>query len=250
MSENLHVGHRDRLKNRYLNEGLESFEQHEILELMLYPHIPMKDTNPIAHELLLRYGSLSAVLEAHPEDLVTVNNMTKAAALYLSLAKDVFKAYQKDKIKSKTTILNRSSAINYLYPLLAHNTIEEAILICLNIKHKIIKTTTLARGDENKCNITVKHIVELVLRHKATFVILAHNHPSSNPEPSIDDISFTRSCCLILKMLGITLIDHFIIGGEEYYSFDEKGYLERFRQESNKLTLLQIAEKMETEKLL
>lgn len=224
--DNVHSGHRKRMKNRFLAEGLLNFEHHEVLEFLLYPFIPYKDTNPIAHDLINTFGSFSSVIDASPQDLLTVKNMTENAAIYLSSLKDFVKIYSIDKKALKKKIINKAEAVEYLKILIGLSSIEEVYLMCLDIHSQLLQTIPIAKGTENKCNLTIKGILEIALRCKAKYIILSHNHPSGNVEPSIKDISLTNQLYYICTLLGIKLIDHIIVSSSNHYSFDDNNMLQ------------------------
>lgn len=246
---NVHKGHRERLKQRFLEEGLNSFAPHEILELFLYPYIPQKDTNPIAHALIERFGSLTAVIESNPSDLASIPNMTTNAAIYISLLKQIIPLYLSEKSKLPETIGNRFQALEYFQALIGLDGAEQVYLLCLNSKSKVLKTEHLAEGNISKCNLSIKSIIETSLRHKAFYIILSHNHPSGDCSPSLQDITFTQYLHYTAKMLNITLIDHFIVSRESYFSFSDNNMLQLANATADTSNLLLAENIINTERL-
>ncbi len=222
----LHKGHRGRLKSRFLAEGLDSFEDHQVLELLLFQVIPRLDTNPIAHRLMHRFGSLSAVLEADPGDLSSVEGVGSSAAAFLSLIPHVTRRYFQDRVKNSRRPLNSAeSAAEYLIPLMAGRSEEVFYLICLDSQLKILYPALISEGTVKDALVHPRLVVESAVRHKASSVILAHNHPSGSIKPSTHDHKLTRNLVHALGGININVVDHIIVAGDRIYSFSKEGVL-------------------------
>ena len=221
----MHEGHRERVKNRFLNEGLDSFEQHQILELILFYSIPRKDTNSIAHYLINKYGSLSGVLEADPKDLINVPGVSNNTAILLTLIPSLTRIYLKDKWGNKPVLDSPVKAGEYLLSLFCGKKYEVFYLICLDAQNRLNYAAQVFEGTINEAPIYPRLIVETALRHQANSVILSHNHPGGTLYPSDADIDATKKIISLLDSISIQVMDHIIVADDKYFSFAEKGLL-------------------------
>ncbi len=222
----IHSGHRARLRKRFVREGLERFEDHQVLELLLFQAIPRQDTNEIAHLLLKRFGALSAVMEADPRDLATVPGMGEAAATFLSLIPPLTRRYLHDRTTRNKPFLNdpyRASA--HIVPLLAGRTEEAFYVLCLDNRCRLLFPALLSQGTVSETAVHPRQVVEVALRHKASNIILAHNHPSGTFKASPHDINLTLILQRALISIGIHLVDHVIVVGLKSLSMASQGYL-------------------------
>ena len=195
----IHDGHREKMRRRFLETGLEGFADHEALELLLYYAIPRRDTNPIAHALMERYDSLSGVLNAPVEDLEKVEGIGESAAILLSL---VSRLSRKARIAdaSQETILNSSERAGaYLLERFAGERRELVFLLCLDRKGRLLACKRLAEGDVASADLNIRKVVEMALLTSASAVILAHNHPSGVAVPSSNDEAATRQAAEALR---------------------------------------------------
>ena len=194
-----HGGHRARLKARFVREGLSSFEDHNALELLLFYAIPQRDTNELAHRLISEFGSLSGVLDASVEALMRVDGVGENTAVLLHMLPGMFAKYEQDKVRTDALVLNSAQkAGEYLVSLFVGKTTETFIAVCMNHKCKVTNT-----------------------------VILAHNHPAGVAAPSAADIEATRHIIMTLRSLGITVNDHFIVAGKDWFSMATNSKLKR-----------------------
>ena len=224
--QQLHKGHRERLRERFLREGLDNFEDHQVLELLLFQAIPRFDTNPVAHRLMQRFGSLSAVLEADPKDLAVVEGVGTNAAAFLSMVPQVTRRYFLDRIKHARKPLNTSeAAAEYLIPLMAGRSEEVFFVICLNSQLRVLYPALISEGTVKDALVHPRHVVEAAVRHKAASVVLAHNHPAGSPNPSSHDHKLTKHLVQALGGINVTVVDHIIVAGELIYSFQREGTL-------------------------
>ena len=225
----LHKGHRDRLRERYLREGLDNFEDHQVLELLLFQAIPRLDTNPIAHRLMQRFGSVSAVLEGDPKDLAAVEGVGANAAAFLSMIPQVTRRYFLDRIRHTRKPLNTSeAAAEYLVPLMAGRSEEVFYVICLDSQLRVLYPSLISEGTVKDAYVHPRHVVEAAVRHKAAAVVLAHNHPAGTVKPSNHDHSITRRLVQALGGIDIKVVDHVIVAGEQFYSFAREGTMPEF----------------------
>jgi DNA repair protein RadC len=225
-SENLHSGHRERLRRRFLEEGIDSFEDHQVLELLLFQVIPRGDTNLVAHRLIQRFGSLSAVLEADPQDVASVEGMGAKAAAFLSMIPQVTRRYYHDRVLRDRPKLNSSAAVaEYLIPLMAGRPEEVFYVLCLDTQCRVVYPALISEGTVKEAAVYPRHVVEVAIRHRAASVILAHNHPAGTSTPSPQDHHLTRLLVQALGPLDIKVLDHIIVASNNAYSFASEGVL-------------------------
>ena len=225
MDKKVHSGHRQRVKTRYIAEGLDSFEEHEILELLLFYCIPMKDTNELAHLLIEEFGSLASVFESSTSDLIKRCGISENTAVLISLIPSLSRRYLKAKWGDKPILNSSTKAGEYVVSLFAGRIYEAFYVICLDTQNRVNYPALLQEGTINEAPVYPRLIVETALRHKANSVILAHNHPGGSLRPSNADIEVTKRICNALEAISIKVVDHIIAGGEKFYSFAEKGLL-------------------------
>jgi len=219
-------GHRQRLRERFLESVLDGFHDHEVLEFLLSFAIPRKDLKRIAKGLLEKYKSLSAVLDASSERLEKEDGMGPYSAVFLSLMPRLVERYQQDRWKDRPVLSSTRDAVAYLFSLLGTERNEVFYVLALDSKNSVLAGEDVQRGSVNRTAVFPRQVVEVVIRHRATAVILAHNHPGGDPTPSASDRQLTRKLKRILNDLDIHVHDHIIIGGPKYFSFAEQGELE------------------------
>jgi len=222
----IHDGHREKMRQRFLKSGLESFADHEALELLLYYAIPRKDTNPIAHALMERYGSLSAVLTAPVEDLKNVAGIGESAAVLLKMAPQIAK---KARIADaeKEIILNTVSRVGaYLLERYDGEKHEVLYQLCLDRKGRLLVCKCLNEGGISSAEMDVRRLMENAILTQASGVILAHNHPSGIALPSAEDIAATSRAKEALKTIDVELVDHIIVADGDFVSMQRSGYLQ------------------------
>ncbi len=220
---NVHAGHRLRLKARFHKEGLEHFEDHNVLELMLFYTVPVKDVNETAHELLKRFGSFSAVLDAPAEELKKVPLITDHTVTFFKLLPQVYQRYADDKASAKNMITDTKSAGAFIVPKFIGKKSECVILLCLDSKNKVLHSSTIFEGSINSTQISMRMITEQLLRYNATAAIIAHNHPGGIALPSRDDIETTKKIKTALALVNIDLLDHIIVSDDDFVSLADSG---------------------------
>lgn len=221
----VHDGHRQRKKEQFRMHGLDAFADHEVLELLLYYAIPRRDTNPVAHRLMERFGSLDGVFSATVEELEEVEGMGKNAATLLALWMPLYRRVR-TKPTAKEVILNSTEqAGRYFMDLFFGMRREELYEACLDAKGKLLACCRIAEGGVDAVNISTRRLVENALKCGASAVILAHNHPSGIALPSPDDNTTTLALWDALRAVGIPLIDHIIVADEDYVSLHDNGLL-------------------------
>jgi DNA repair protein RadC len=239
-----HEGHRARLRERFVGSGLPAFHDHEVLELLLGYAIPRRDVKAIAKSLLSEFHTLAAVFDASREDLVRIDGIGERAAVLIRLIPRLLERYQQDRWGDTESISSTSDAVAYLRSLLSTEREEVFYLLALNSRNALIAREALGggggnrpgtrlvareqlqRGTVNRAAVFPRLVVEAALKHRATAVILAHNHPGGDCRPSSADRQLTLKLKKILSDLDIALHDHIIIAGpDKSYSFAQQGEL-------------------------
>lgn len=215
--KNVHEGHRERMRNKYVNKGIEVFEQHEILEMLLFYAIPRKNTNDIAHRLLEACGSLSAVFDA-PIDILMQQGLSYNAAVLLHMIPDLSRAYQSDKFDIEEKIITDENIGKKMVHLFAGKNEECVYAFFLDAKGKEKYSGIISKGDASSAPLFSKDIVSIAARCKAVTVIIAHNHPSGVAFPSRADLEATADIADALDTIGIHLADHIIVADRDYIS--------------------------------
>ena len=214
----IHDGHRQRLKDRFLKEGLDHFEDIQVLELLLFYCIPRQDTNPLAHALLDHFGALPRVLEAEPAELKKVPGVGDSVATFLPLVVAANRYYMVKRRDNETILPTLEECGRYMVPFFHGRKNETVFLLCLDAKCKVITCTEVGEGSVNSAAVPIRRIVEMALGANATSVVLAHNHPSGLAIPSGEDVQTTRRLGVALEAVEIRLIDHIIVADKDYVS--------------------------------
>lgn len=220
----IHDGHRQRLKERFRTEGLDNFDELQVLELLLFYCIPRQDTNPLAHRLLDHFGSLSQVLEAPIGELEKIPGMGQAAATFLHLVRDAGRYYHVNRSRQEKILTTTEKCGDYLASYFIGRRNETVFLLCLDAKCKVLCCKEIGEGSVNSAGIPVRRIVETALGVNATTVVLAHNHPSGIALPSAEDVQTTHRVAAALDTVDILLADHIIVADRDYVSLAQSGY--------------------------
>lgn len=226
MDGKLHEGHRQRLKEKFVNDD-ERLEDHELLELLLFYAVPRKNTNEIAKHMIKEFGTLSDLCEANPKDISNACKVSDHTATLISLVSKVSKRTSLiNENKMKTMKLNMpETAGNHAKTLFGGSGYEQFYLICLNSQKRITNSALVQKGTLNEVPVYTRLVVELAIRHKAHSVILAHNHPGGSLTPSQEDINITRAIETALETINITVNDHIIVSGDSYVSLKQQNYI-------------------------
>jgi len=209
-----------------MNEGIDAFEDHQVLELLLFFAIPRRDTNELAHLLLKRYGSFSAVIEADPVDLAQTEGVGEGAATLLSLVPALTRRYLVDRARHERHALTTTErAAEFLVPFMAGRANEIFYVLCLDTQCRVIVPALVEEGLPDRAHVEPRKVVEVALRHKAHSVILAHNHPTGQAKPTTADHRVTQALVAAFNAIGIAVRDHLVIAGEEWHSLARAGDL-------------------------
>lgn len=221
----VHDGHRQRKREQFLRSGADSFAPHELLELLLFYAIPRRDTNPLAHELISRFGSLQGVLSASVEELLETPNLGYNAAVLIKLVAPLYRQAILTAEAAETVLDTRERVGSYFRDIFIAQPTEAMYQLCLDAKGRKRGIYKISEGDLCSVNLNVRRIVENALRVQAVIVVLAHNHPSGVALPSQEDRLATRMVENALSSIGVKLADHIIVADQDYVSMAESGLL-------------------------
>ncbi len=213
-----HHGHRERMRNRFIKSGLNSFEQHEMLELLLFYALPRVNTNPIAHELINQFHSLSGVLDADMQDLKQIKGISENAAVFLKLIPQISQQYQIDRLNEHQTLDTEKKIQEFIQAKFCCCTEERVILLCLGEYLQLIDCSEISIGTVNGVTFDVHRIVECAIRNHSKKIILAHNHPHTEAIFSDADLFTTENLKNVLEGVQIQLLDHVLIGKQGDFS--------------------------------
>lgn len=221
----IHEGHRQRLKERFLEQGMDSFTSFQAIEMMLFYCIPRQDTNEIAHRLMERFGSFSQVLDASYEELCSVKGIGANAATLIKMFPAVARYYDVDKSKfNEGPLLTIEACGAKLQPHFRGRCNETVFLLCIDAKGKELCCKMVGEGGINSAGVPIRRIVEISLQAKATTVVLAHNHPSGIALPSPEDVTTTQRVATALDAVDVILADHLVFADDDFTSMVQSGY--------------------------
>ena len=218
---NEHEGHRSRLRETFQRSGIEGMPDHQVLELLLTYALPRVDVNPLAHQLLSRFGSLTEVLSARSDQLRQVPGIGESAAVFLSLLGEVDRRMllQRFSGQGRQPVLGTPSSLGrYMMALSLHDRYETLRLVCLNKKYELIHAGVVSSGSLTEVLADPRPILETALIHKACFIALSHNHPSGDVSPSREDEDAAMRIEKAAEAVGIGVADQFILGRGAAYS--------------------------------
>lgn len=224
--ENIHSGHRERLKKRFLNKGIESFEDHEILEMLLFYSISRRDTNPIAHSLCEKFGTLSKVFDANFDELMQVKGISEHSALLIKIIPQLCQRYTADKTLAKRMNLSTTRAMTeFSKTLFVGKNHEEFYVICMDSYSKLLTYKKISEGTLNATMLDLRQLAATVIHHNASRVFVTHNHPSGTSLPSSADIESTKRILNLLNSIGVVFDDHIIVSDKDTTSLASLGML-------------------------
>ena len=212
----MHKDHRKHTKDRFLSEGLDSFEPHNVLELLLFYSIPQKDTNETAHMLINRFGSLSAVFDAPYDDLLTVPGISEHSATLIKLIPAISRRYAMEKNSKVTKLSSIEDIGKYLVARYLGVTEETVLLLLLDNKFGLIDCVKVHEGSVNSSAITMRKLIETALFKRASMVVLAHTHPPGVALPSSDDLFTTQQVKRAFDLVEIGMLAHIIVAGDTF----------------------------------
>jgi DNA repair protein RadC len=224
-------GHRERLRKRFLEGGLERFSDEEVVEFLLTLGTPRGDQKLSAREALKQFGSLSGVLSAPMEKLTGIKGIGPKNALYLKLVHQVAGRFLKDRAEGNAFFGSSKAVFDYLFHSMRDLKREIFKVLFLNRKNELILDQDVFFGTLAGSAVYPREIMTLALEHKAAGLVFVHNHPSGDPSPSPEDKRLTRDLVWAAKLLMVQVLDHIIIGNNTYYSFADDGLIKRFTNE-------------------
>lgn len=219
---NPHAGHRERMRKRFLENGLDGFSEHEILEFLLFYVHRRANTNEIGHDLLQTFGSLKGVLDADYEALLRVKGVGEQGAVLIKMIPQLFAAYQNSGAKKRrlSTVEEQSA---FFMTRLMYEPDEVVVLACMDDRMQMLHCTEIARGIPNQVNISLQKLMRITLQIRCTAVFLAHNHPGGRAVPSFEDVRTTNLISRALHEVGVALLDHFIVADGKVISMKQSG---------------------------
>lgn len=218
MKDNVHEGHRGRLKERFLEQGIDSFEAHNILELLLFYSIPRRDTNEIAHDLLKNFGTLKGVFDADFNDLIKIDGIKENSATLIKLIPAIARAYATDKYSSNFIFDTAEKIGEFFLDKYVGEKNEIIYLLLLNNRYEMLDIVKLHEGSVNSALISPRKIIDLVVKYNASMIVLAHNHPDGNAYPSMDDIETTADLMSTFDSVDVRLLEHYVVSNNDYYT--------------------------------
>ena len=220
-----HKGHRQRMRERVQNYGLDSLAEHEALEYILYLTNAQKDTNGIAHDLIDRFGDFAAVLEASEEELCTVEGVGPASARMLHLLPQICRYYGRSRTSTTRCIKTTEQMGSYLMAKFAWSDYERAMLVSLDSRRRVRAAVWLREGTSDRVSLDIKDVVAAAIKGGTDAVVLCHNHPNGVPLPSREDLAATENIVRALGLVKIRLRDHIILAENDYFSMRESNRL-------------------------
>lgn len=220
-----YLGHRKRLRERFQKTASKGLHDYELLELLLTYAIPRKDVKPIAKNLFKRLGSISGVLDASQDELQKVKGVGPVSTTLIRLVKELCAVYLSEKMRHKDVLSSPQAVLDFARLKLGGLHYEAFMIIYLNTKNEVIDYEIVHEGTINRAIVYPRRIIESALGHHATGLILVHNHPSGNPQPSEDDKRITRRIIEAVQTIEMRVVDHIIVGKDGYFSFKERHLL-------------------------
>lgn len=222
-----HGGHRLRMRQRYLQQGLDGFAEHEVLELLLFYAIPQKNVNPLAHTLLERFGTLYNVLNASPEQLMQVDGIGEYAAALITLFSGVARRAERSHGAKREKLSSRQRAVDYCVSLLAGEKRELFYAVCMNGQMETLGAVLIAKGSLSDVPAYPRIVMDAVLTRNAHGVLLCHNHPGGTIVPSQADLEATATLSRLLGEIEVTLVDHIIVAERDAFSMVRNGLIKQ-----------------------
>lgn len=229
MEKSLHDGHRERVRQEFLHHGFdENTPPHKILELLLFYCVQRADTNPIAHELIKKYGTVAAVLDAPAEELMTFKGLSERSVVLLKLIMPIAQRYIYDKQEQKPTFKSLDSIGKYILGRFFGETHEKFGVMCLDTKGCMLNFEFLSDGNFDSVGISNRDLVKNVIASNAVAAVICHNHPNGIALPSDSDVQITKKIADTLSNIGVQLVDHIIVSDADFVSMSQSekyGYI-------------------------
>ena len=230
------AGHRQRLRDKFLESGLDGFHDYEVVELLLTLATPQKDCKQPAKDALKQFKTLQGVFEASSHELCDIHGIGPINLFGVKLIKAVCDRYLEKKLIQKDPLSNSRELFDYLNNTLRDKQREYFKAIFLDSKNQVLATEILSEGTLTASSVYPREVIQAALRQHAAALIFAHNHPSGDPKPSPEDIAITRQLVFAGKLMGITVHEHIVIGDNRYFSFADHGYIAKMNQDYTRLS--------------
>ncbi len=225
--ENLHEGHRARMRERFRQNGFDGFDEHQIIEMLLFYTCPRKDTNELAHILVNKFGGIAGIMDADFDELTSVSGISENTATLFKIIPKFLSIYYNS--RSNGLVYDNTEKLKQLFkPYFVGLTHEEFRLACFDNNLRIISNVSVSAGGPSSAPIELRKIVEEIVRVNSSHAVIAHNHPKGVPSPSQDDVAATRLINGTLKSFGVELLDHIIVGEVSAVSMREMAYINVF----------------------
>lgn len=225
------AGHRKRLREKFLNSGLDGFHDYEVVELLLTLGSPRKDCKPQAKEAVKRFKTLRGVLEASADQLQQIDGIGAHSVFGIKLVQEVARRFLKEKVIEQPVYQSAREIFEYLYHSMRDLKKEVFKVIYLNSQSQITEIEDLAEGTVSGSFISPRQVVEGAIKHNTVSLIFVHNHPSGNPAPSKSDKDLTRDLVYAGSIMHVRVLDHIIIGDNRYFSFAGEGLIEEYEMD-------------------
>lgn len=220
-----YLGHRERLRQRFLTGGAEAMPDYELMELTLFAAVPRRDVKPLAKALIARFGSFAEAIAAPRERILEVEGASEGVATQLKIVEAAALRLSKTSLLGRPALTSWAALIDYCAAAMARSQREEFRVLFLDRKNALIADEVQSSGTVDHTPVYPREIVKRALEHGATALILVHNHPSGDPTPSRADIQMTRAVQDAAKALGIMVHDHVVVGRSGHASFKALGLL-------------------------
>jgi DNA repair protein RadC len=217
--ENVHKDHRNRMWDKFLSSEGTDMPDHELLEMLLFYSRPRINTNDLAHELINRFGSLQAVFEANPDELVGIDQIGSQSAKLIKLVHALIRRYEKSILLKPKSFCDDQTAIRFFKEQFCASPKEQIMLLLLDNDERMIGSRVLSEGTVNSAPFNNRKIMETVLACKASSFYIAHNHPHGSAVPSDEDISNTLDLKNVCLAVDVVMKEHILIAGEESCGF-------------------------------
>ena len=217
--KNIHANHRQRMRKRYRQQGLDGFHEHEVLEILLYYCYPRCDTNKIAHKMLDEFKTLQHLFEANVETIMARLGCTENIAILLNLMPAIAKCYLRSKWGEKVELTSPEAAGEYAINLFVGEQVENFYALCMDTRLRINRACLISKGTVDEVSVFVRELVRKAIEYQAASIILVHNHPGGTIKPSLDDNAVTSRVRDALKLINVSVNDHIIVADGKYFSY-------------------------------
>ncbi len=225
--ENIHEGHRKRMRQKFLSDGIDAFTDHEILEFFLFYVHKRANTNPIGHALIKKFGSLKNVFSASYDELIKVDGVGESSAVLIKLLSQLSNRISRKEIPKKARLASEEETGKFCMSLFYGLTEERFIIICVDSERNVLSWHEISKGVSNATVVELRKIVEIAMARDAVGIILAHNHPGDSTNPSAADMSITNKVIRVLEELNIAVVDHIICNDETFTSMEQRGFMSK-----------------------